>query len=156
MLGSRVRAPGGAQRQFRNELLLCFIRYLPHFHRKTVADTHFEGGTCHGFPAISCLMFSWLWVSGCGVFGGGVPVMLVMIVRAVSKYCRFVTQLIQKSPLLPQNSISCCQFVAFLSAAQRRLPSSQKKRPFLLRESPFSCIYPCFFPVLDNPCRKYP
>ena len=79
MLGSRVRAPGGAQRQFRNELLFCFIgylsrsylvlnahitifcvrhpRHLPHFHGKTVADTHFKGGTCHGFPAISCLMF---------------------------------------------------------------------------------------------------
>ena len=134
-------------------------RHLPHFHRKTVADTHFEDGTCHGYPAISCLMFSWLWVFGCEglwlwVFCYGVPVQLVMIVRAVSKYSRFVTPLIRISPQLSQNSMSCAWFVAFLYTAQRPLSSSQKKRPILLRESPFSRIYPCFFRFLTILAEK--
>ena len=56
-LGPSAQSPWGApKKQFRNELL--FSLHLPHFHGKTVADTHFEGGACHGFPAFSCLMFS--------------------------------------------------------------------------------------------------
>ena len=67
-----------------------------------------------------------------------------LIVRAVSKYRGFSQQLIGKSGEMPQNSTSCVVFSAFLDTALWWMSSSRKKRPFLLRRLPFSCIFPVF------------